>query len=195
MRTWVVGFLLIGLVESSALAQSSPDLTATDRLRWIADRTVGPLNLAGLAVSAAIRTADNNPREYGPHWDGWGKRMGLSESRVATSNVMEAGLGAIWNENPYYRHTVDQPFKSRVFNVAKQTVLDKNERPAYARYIAYFGSSYLSTTWRPDSQRNFDDATIRALSYFGAKFIGNAFREFGPDVKRRVLRQKRTSTP
>jgi hypothetical protein len=192
MRTFIVGFLIIGFIESSALGQSGTDLTAKDRLKWVADRTVGPLPLATVLVTSAWQTADNNPREYGPHWDGFGKRIGLILSRSSTSNVMEAGLGAIWGENPHYRHATDQPFKSRVFNVVKQTVLDKNERPAYARYIAYWGSSFLSNTWRPDSQANAGDASTRALSYFGFKMAGNALREFWPDVKQHVLRRKKT---
>jgi hypothetical protein len=105
---------------------------------------------------------------------------------------MEAGIGAIWGENPHYRHITDQPFKTRLANVVKQTFLDKNERPAYARYIAYTGSSFLSNTWRPDSQANAGDASLRVLSTFGAKMVGNAIREFWPDVKQHALRRQKT---
>jgi len=105
---------------------------------------------------------------------------------------MEGGLGAIWGENPYYRHITNQPFKTRLTNVVKQTFLDKNERPAYARYIAYTGSNFLSNAWRPDSQANAHDASIRVLRVFGSKMAGNAIREFWPDVKQLLFRRKKT---
>ena len=192
MRACIVGFLLFGFLESSALGQSAANLTAKQRLSWMADRTVGPVVLAGVLLKSGANTWTNDPHEYGPNWDGFGKRIGMVLSRTATSNIMEAGLGAVWGENPYYRHITDQPFKTRVTNVVKQTFLDKNERPAYARYISYTGSSFLSNTWRPDSQSNAHDASIRILGAFGAKMAGNAIREFWPDVKQHVLRRKKT---
>ena len=61
-----------------------------------------------------------------------------------------------------------------------------------ARYIAYTGSSFLSNIWRPDSQANAGDASLRVLSTFGSKMVGNAIREFWPDVKQHVFRRQKT---
>ena len=125
-------------------------ITAGQRFRWIVNGTLGTPNLAAGAVLAALRTAGNSPEEYGPHWDGFGKRYGLRLSTGATSQVLEASIGSMWGEDPrYFRTTGGQPFKTRLGHVAKMTFLSTNREgdamPAYARYIAIPSSQF--TPW------------------------------------------------
>ena len=40
--------------------------------------------------AAAIRR--QTPSEYGPHWEGYGKRYGIRLTGIATGNAMEAGV-------------------------------------------------------------------------------------------------------
>ena len=42
------------------------------------------------------------PQEWEQTWSGFGKRYLEREVDVAISNTMEAGLGAIWGEDPRY---------------------------------------------------------------------------------------------
>jgi hypothetical protein len=64
--------------------------------------TVGPKSLAAGIVSTAWNTALNKPKEYGPHWEGLGKRNGMRLTGVATGNAIEAGFGGLWGEDPRY---------------------------------------------------------------------------------------------
>ena len=73
-------------------------LSGADRLRWFVQSTAGTASLAGGVVSSAFGTAFNLPMEYGLHWDGFGKRYGMRLTAISTSNAMEAGLGALWEE-------------------------------------------------------------------------------------------------
>src|SRR5881394_2403611 len=52
-------------------------ITAGQRFHWIVSGTLGAPNLAAGVVLAAVGTASNSPKEYGSHWDGFGKRYGL----------------------------------------------------------------------------------------------------------------------
>src|SRR6185369_13554166 len=138
----------------SAVCQTAPDpLTPLDgegRFKWIVKSTVGPVSLAAGTVNASWFTLFNEPEEYGPHWEGFGKRYGIRTAGVATSNVMEAGLGAFWGEDPRYPRAPGQPFKSRMKNVMKMTFIarthDGGTMPAYARFVAIPGSNFLSNT-------------------------------------------------
>ena len=68
-------------------------ISAGEHLRWFAQSTVGPESLTAGLFSAGFGTAIDRPREYGPHWDGLGKRYAMRLTGVSTGNAIEAGLG------------------------------------------------------------------------------------------------------
>ena len=160
------------------------------RAAWAVNGTVGPASLMGGTISAAFGTAFDVPSEYGPHWEGYGKRYAMRLTGIATSNAMEAGLGALWGEDPRYLRVAGRPFKSRVGNVVKMTFFAQDRggraRPAYARFAAITGSNYLSNTWRADSEATARRATIRVPLGFLGRMAGNAWQEFWPDVRQRI---------
>jgi hypothetical protein len=167
-------------------------ITAWQRFQWFNEKTFGISNLVGSIPGAAFRTFLDQPHEAGPHWEGFAERYGDSLSTNFVSNAMEAGLGAAWGEDPRYaRAGSGASFKSRLGHVAKWTVMAPNRdgelRPAYARFIAYSGSSFISNGWREPS----DTTTATSFSRIGFDFLGrmggNAFDEFWPDAKRKLF--------
>ena len=168
-------------------------ITSTGRLRWFVLSSIGPQCLAAGVFSAAIGTAMNSPSEYGPHWEGFGKRYGLRRTGIVTQNAMEAGIGTLWGEDPRYFRTEDEPLRRRIRNILVMTVTargrDGDLHPAYARYIAIGGGNFLSNTWRPESQETVGSALSRVGLGFAGHAAGNAFLEFWPDIKRIALRR------
>jgi hypothetical protein len=176
-------------------------ITPRQRFQWFVDRTVGPPTLtAGLFV-AGFGTAQDRPKEYGPHWAGFGKRYGIRLTGISTGNAMEASLGAIWGEDPRYKafRQFGQPFKDRVRRVAVMTFVARdrsgNFMPAYARYIAMPANNFLSNAWRADSEANTRSAIFRTFWGFLGLMGRNAFDEFWPDVQRRVFHGKAPNFP
>jgi hypothetical protein len=169
-------------------------ITGRQRVGWILTNTIGPPALAVGLFAAAYDTAENEPKEYHGTWSGFGKRYGIRLTQTATSNVMEAGLGGFWGEDPRYFPSYAQPFKGRVKNVILSTFLTHNREgqfmPAYARYIAIPGSNFLSNTWRADSEANTSQALQRTAYGFLGDMAKNAFLEFWPDFHRRILHKK-----
>jgi len=168
-------------------------ITPRQRFNWFVDNTIGPGSLTVGVFSSAIGTGLDRPKEYGPHWAGFGKRYGMRLTGVSTSNAMEAGLGAIWGEDPRYRYyrAEGEPTKDRIEHVAIMTMLSRNREghlmPAYVRYMAIPGSNFLSNTWRADSEANTGDALLRTGFGFISLMSKNAFSEFWPDIRRRVF--------
>jgi hypothetical protein len=181
----------------AALQSDTSAITAQDRLGWILKSTLGPRNLtAGLFVSG-WGTWHNEPKEYGPHWDGFGKRYGLRLSVGGTSNVIEAGLGSVWGEDPRYRRAEGQPLSRRLAHVFVSTFvthdLNGNPMPAYARYIAVPGGNMISNMWRPDSQATLSNVGVRTGMGFLSRIVGNAFSEFFPDLREHAFQKKRAA--
>jgi hypothetical protein len=168
-------------------------ITNSGRLRWFVLNSIGPQSLAAGVFSSAIGTAMNSPSEYGPHWEGFGKRYGLRLTGIVTQNAMEAGIGAFWGEDPRYFRAQDEPLRRRIRNILVMTVTargrDGDLHPAYARYMAIGGGNFLSNTWRPESQDTVGSALGRIGLGFAGHAAGNAFLEFWPDIKRIALRR------
>jgi hypothetical protein len=168
-------------------------ISGRERVRWAVRGTIGGKSLAEGVFSSGLSTATNSPSEYGPHWDGFGKRYGIRLTGVATSNTMEAGLGAIWGEDPRYVRSDAPAFKQRIGHVLLLTFTARNRqgdlKPAYARYIAIPGSNFLSNTWRAESVAQSNDAWRRSGYGVLGRLASNAFSEFWPDVKRKVFKK------
>jgi hypothetical protein len=181
---------------SGAASSSSSDakgpITAKERIQWVVNGTVGPEGIAGELFGAGWGTFFNSPpKEYGTHWQGFGDRVGMSVAGNATSNVMEAGLGAAWGEDPRYIRDPGASFGHRLGHAAKMTFMAQNrdggEMLAYARFIAIPGSNFLSNAWRAPGDDTADRAVIRTGFGFLGRFGNNAFDEFWPDLKQKMF--------
>ncbi len=168
-------------------------ISGKQRIQWAALETFGPESLLMGTFSAGIGTGRDTPEEYGPHWGGFAKRYGMRFTGVASSNAIEAGLGALWREDPRYVRIQELPFKQRIGNVFLFSFAARNRagniRPAYARYIAIPGSNFLSNTWRVNSAATTSAALTRTAYGILGEISSNAWNEFWPDVKRIVFKK------
>ena len=132
---------------------------------------------------AALTTFLDRPREAGPH--GRLRRTLWCRSFHQCGQQRDGGqFGAAWGEDPRYaRAGAEVSFKSRLAHVAKWTVLAPNRdgdlRPAYARFIAFSSSSFISNGWREPS-----DTTHGSL---GDSYRSRFPRPDGKQCLRRVL--------
>ena len=188
----MVAIARLSFAQAALPAYTPP--TSVDRFNWFVLSTVGPASLAGGLFSAGLGTLTNQPKEYGTHWDGFGKRYGMRLTGVSTGNAIEAGLGSLWGEDPRYYRTPQKPFRHRVWHVVRMTVVAKNEEgrlmPSYARYIGTAGNNYLSNAWRADSEATVGRAAFRTGLGFLLRMTGNAFDEFWPDAKARMFKHR-----
>jgi len=188
--------LLVLLAASFAFAQTSlvpSPITQAQRVKWAAYSAVGPPSLAAGLFTSAYSTWQNNPKEYGPHWDGYFKRQGLRVAGSSTSNLMEAELGALWGEDPRYRRATTTGAKKRIWHAVRTAFIaydrNGNAMPAYARFVAVPTSNVIANAWQPDSQRTVGATTTRISLGFLSRIAANSFAEFWPDIRRK-LRKK-----
>jgi hypothetical protein len=169
-------------------------LTAEERLTWFAKSTGGFPSLAGGVISSAWGTEFNSPRDYGVHWEGFGKRYGMRLTGVSVGNAIEAGLGAALGDDPRYFSAQGQPFGRRVLHIVKFTFIsykaDGSTGPNYSFYAADVGNNFLSNLWRAPSESDAQHAVIRIGEGLLGRMASNAFNEFWPDVKQRLRHKK-----
>jgi len=185
---------------TSGPATTLSPITPGQRAQWVIESTILPTNVLGNALGAGIETGLNSPKELGTHWTGFQKRYVNSMATGALSNGIEAGVGALWGEDPrYLPAAAGTSLKGRVMRTAKWTFMAANSdgtmHPAYARFIAIPAANGLSNIWRPDSETDFDHFAERTALGFAGHLGGNAWNEFWPDVKKKVLHKGSGSGP
>jgi hypothetical protein len=164
-------------------------ITAAQRVDWIVDGTIGRRSLFAVGPLATIwQTAFNTPQEWGRGASGIAKRYAQREADVALSNTIEAGLGAIWGEDPRYIPSGRRGIWPRARYAIKTVVLaqrrDGSLQPAWGRYAGNVVNNVIENTWLPPSMTTGRQTAARSLLGFVGRLGGNAWEEFWPDVAR-----------
>ena len=178
---------------SSSASPTLEAITPSLRVRWLLDGAIGPESLLFVGpLSAAWSTAWNTPEEWGDSWSGFGKRYVEREADVAIANTIEAGLGAIWGEDPRFIPSRKRGIWPRAAFAIKTTLVapgrDGRLRPAWARYAAKTSKNYIENAWMPPSAHTTQQMLIRTAEGFSGRMLGNLWEEFWPDVRRRLRR-------
>lgn len=187
------GLILILLFLPALQAQTYEPLTGEERLKWFAKSTYGPKSLlvAG-PFSAGWRTGTNRPEEWGPGWEGFGKRYGARLVNNSVQNGTEAAFGAIWNEDPRYHRLGQGSAGKRLLHTVKYTFGsrygDGRVHFAAAKAIGITTGAFLQKAWMPDSVTSNRDCLFRIHGSYAGRFFSNVFREFGPDIFRKFKR-------
>jgi hypothetical protein len=174
---------------------SAPPITAKERISWIVVGTIGPRSLFAVGPwSAAWFTAWNTPEEWGQTWSGFGKRYLQREADVSISNTLEAGLGAIWGEDPRFVPSHRRGIWPRARFAMKSALLaprrDGHLAPAWGRYAGNVLNNVIENTWLPPSVTTPGQTALRSVSGLGGRLAGNLWDEFWPDVWRHLRKPK-----
>jgi len=176
-------FMVLALFPAVLAQTASSSVSADERLAWLLRENVSPpaliMDLATSEAGTLFRPPSNSI-----HQSGFGARAGMVIANGGVSTVMEAGLGSIWGEDPRYTRTNGRRFQARLSHAIMMTFLaNKNSghtAPAYARFVAIPGTSFLSNQWRPDQDSTPANAATRAGLGFVSRMAENIFQEFRP---------------
>jgi hypothetical protein len=187
--------------EEASASTPNPALTAQPpyvpidaqgRVDWIVGGTIGARSLGVGVLATAWQTGWNKPEEWGRTWRGAGKRYLAREADVAISNTIEAGLGAIWDEEPRYIAAPPGTVRSRVAHALKTVMLaqrrDGHLAPAWGRYAGNVLNNIIENAWLPPSITTSRQTVIRSANGFLGRIAGNLWEEFWPDIRRRIRR-------
>lgn len=183
-------------VEGEELVAGAPytPITAAQRAEWWAESSLGWESFAAGIVKGAARTWWRaSPEEWGGSWEGFGKRVGTRQAETILSRGIEAGLGSVWGEDPRYFRSgrSDTPGRLRHAVVSAFVAYrsDGSRGPALARGIGIVSAKLVSRTWKPDRPL-WQEGCEPLGTGFAGRIAGNLFREFLPDLKHKILRNK-----
>lgn len=170
-------------------AQNYEPLTGEQRALWFAKSTYGPRSLLiSGPITAAFRTQSNRPEEWGPHWDGFGRRYGARLVNNTVTNGVEGLFGAAVGEDPRYFRLGQGSTGRRLGHALKMTVLSRTNDGSYrfgsAKAAGIVSGAYAQKLWMPDSVTSNRDCAARVGGGYAGRLISNLFREFSPEFRR-----------
>jgi hypothetical protein len=169
-------------------------ITGTQRIEWTVDGTIGRRSLTLIGpLATAWQTGFNSPEEWGRGAPGIAKRYAQREADVAISNTIEAGLGALWGEEPRYIRSGRKGIWPRARYAMKTVFLtqrrDGSLKPAWGRYAGNTLNNLIENAWLPPSVTTAGQTAIRSGLGFLGRLGGNAWEEFWPDVARHFTKK------
>jgi hypothetical protein len=140
-------------------------------------------------LGSSWQTAFNSPEEWGRSPAGFGKRYLQREADVAISNTIEAGLGAVWGEEPRYIASQRRGAWPRARYALKTVFLaqrrDGRLAPAWGRVAGNTLNNVIENAWLPPSATTGGQTVLRSVEGFGTRALGNLWAEFWPEISRR----------
>jgi hypothetical protein len=191
----VAGVLLVtAIVHAQTPRHGEPyePLSAAEKLKIYSVRTIDPSGLAKSAFTAAINHWENDPHEWGQGMKGYGRRYGHRLANRAVENAIGFGVATALKQDPRYFYSSEQGAWPRVKHAVVHSFVTRTDSGgrtfATWRFAGNYGGAFVSNTWRPDRINGVGDALQRGTIAIGFDVGANVFKEFWPDIKRRVFR-------
>lgn len=199
-----VGLLIFALLPPIAAAQDIPGATAPpvyappvyappttgERVTWVIEGSTSLPALLFNAVGAGMATQANWPKEWGRGIKGLGFRFADEEGYATACNAIEAGVGAIWSEDPRYHPSAHRGLRRRARHALLATIVaprrDGHLAPAWGRFGAIAATMGIENAWLPPSAKTPGQTAWRVADDLSGRLLSNLWDEFWPDVRGRL---------
>ena len=170
-------------------------ITGIERINWIVEGMLGPRSLAVGVIASTWQTSWRIPDEWSRSAFGFRERYLEREADVAISNTIEAGLGALWGEDPRYIRAPRGSARSRAAHALKTVVLapraDGQLKPAWGRFAGNVFNNLIENAWLPPSMTTPGQTALRSANGILGRLAGNLWDEFWPDIRTRLGHRSR----
>jgi hypothetical protein len=156
-------------------------------------RMGAPRVFVGYLLVAEIQQVKDSPGKWGRGVDGFGKRYGTDLGLNAMREVMSYGLDTVTHEDPRFFRSEKTGVGGRVKDALLQVVVahtDSGGRNlAYGTVLGTYGAAELTARWLPHRQSSVGDGLFYGTLLLAGDAGRNVFREFWPDIRRKIKRQ------
>lgn len=156
-------------------------------------RTIQPSSFAKSAFTAGIAHWRDNPEEWGQGMEGYGRRYGHRLLNRGVESAIGLGVSAALHQDARYFRLPNAPAKRRLLHALSQVAITRTDGGGKTfsawRWAGNYGGQFVSNTWRPERQRGVGDTMIRGTISLSFDAASNVFKEFWPDIRRRVFKK------
>lgn len=146
------------------------------------------------ALAVGIDQGTDTPSEWGQGGAGFGRRFGSAYAREVISRTIRFGVAAADHEDPRYFPSQESGFWPRAKYAVVRTFVARtdsgSQMPAFSRLAGAYGAAFISNAWYPERQADAQHALERGSTALATSVGWNVFREFWPDIRRKVHRDE-----
>lgn len=160
------------------------------RFSVFAHKLAGPQAILETVPGTASDHVRNFPKQWGRGAQGFGMRLASQYGQFLISESIALGVSAIHHEDPRYFRRGQGGFGGRLGHALSSAVIARDihgkKTIAAAQILGVYGSWAVATSWNPPDQRTFNGIAFYGSIGLAVKAGGNVFREFWPDVKKKL---------
>src|SRR4051794_12216293 len=136
-----------------------PPMTVKQKFTYHFKQSVDPWVVLREGAGAGLDQWRDHPGGWGQGWDNYGVRVASHFGQHFIKQQMLFGVQALDHENPLHLRSSRKGFKNRALDAVRYTFVTNNDNgkpmPAYSRFVAAYGSAYVSRSWYPPSYHTF----------------------------------------
>lgn len=155
---------------------------AKTRFNRYVKSVVGPTSLAKNVFTAGLNTATDSPEEWGPKWEGFGRRLASDFGKSAIKNTTVYALDEAFELDSRFYPSQKKDFGSRLKNALISPVTARNKNGQRVIGIPRLAGTYSSSiiaaeTWFP-KRFGYKDGLRSGTISLGTTALFNVFKEF-----------------
>lgn len=165
---------------------------AGSKLMYHLKRSVDLGTLSRTGLMAGFTLAAHTPDGWQGNLGGYGIRFASSMGSRLTEQVLRAGFETVLREDPRLIPVTAHGFLARTEQAIVNTFRIKKDdgvtiEPNYSRFLAAYGTGFVSRSWYPPGYRSSGDALVAGTISLGLDAGLSVFYEFWPDIQHKVL--------
>jgi hypothetical protein len=167
------------------LATSPGPLSTAEKFELFVDDSVSPAALVSAGVGSAISQASDYPHGYGQGWDAYGKRLGSSLARGASSEFFGTFVlaSALQQDPRFFPQQNPTLAGSAKYAVERVFVTRNDQGDDVANWSGLLGLLFaesLANAYWPDEDRSAGETFRRYGISLATRAGGNMFRNYWP---------------
>jgi len=179
---------------AAAAAKTTTPLTPVQKLTLAGFNTINPFPIASAAFQAGISQAWDTNSGYGQGGEGYAKRFGAYMGNTASSQFFGTFLfPSILKQDPRYFRKADGSTKSRIGYAVSRLFVTRTDAgrsaPNVSLWLGAGSAAAISNLYYPPGDRSAGDAATRFGISFASTAGFNVFKEFWPDIKKKVFKK------
>jgi hypothetical protein len=185
-------------VVPASSQHSSGNFGVGDKFRFYLGETyLNPGFVTAPAFRAAIRMANppgHFPTTYPADWrqgpGGFGRNYGDAMAERLSFHTARFATGALLREDPRYAPSSSRNPFVRSSHAFSYTFIDRSDggrsMPAFSNFVGAAAAGFVGNTYLPSGFANVTHAVQRATLQFAFFGAGNFYREFAPQMPKRL---------
>ncbi len=175
-------------------------LTVKEKFKLGAEDAFDPYAFPLAAALAGIAQAENEDATWGQGWKGYGKRYAAGFGDATIGSFMTTGVfPSIFREDPRYFRNGKGGFWHRSGIATKRLFVTRTDSDHSQFNFSEFGgnaaAAAISLTYHSREERTFSTFGSNWGTQIAIDFISNQLKEFWPDIRRKIFKEKKQPAP